>query len=665
MRRGRALALALCAISLSTAGFAQPADPCAKLLLFPLHDPGLGVAEGDRAFFTLHDLCSTELASESEARDSGVDLKLAYVSAGVPPGEASRFDQLKGWKTAHCPEYLTPRNEAKLGSIVNSILAKESPAVRQEYERCRTSPARPSCLAIPVGADAVAFLVTAPPAATPATVAAATEPPQITEARAAGVLLPDTFDRSAAGGDPLPVEVPSLANLQIPPGGLLRLFARRSGAPAVAFDVQTNVGKCSVQATAPSDRINRVYSIRGQHTPWKEKGSPPCYFQLRDDIWIDVANLHKAIETLAAERRIAPTAAGVADLVPIVDGHALAGIHPTNPASAPDPEPLEDGQPVHHLKFHLERNDANRLAWSRLLNDPFPFSRRVEVTLGFENGAALDTWVNKDGAEPDGQAFLTVVPAWKASVGGLLIGSALLVFLFLAGRTDIVRDTTAPLRPDGRFPYSLAKAQMAFWFFIVISAYFVLWMITGDKDTITSSVVILIGISAGTALGSALVDANKNHGAEVEKFVANGLPADRQEREAELARRQKVEEANLSALGAGRAGLADAETAAHERARAAVLDRLHVLKRQREFFALSPAKRALYDLLGDNYLISFHRFQIFLWTLVLGVIFVSNVLHDLAMPEFSPTLLAIMGISGGTYLGFKLPEQSRADAPSV
>ena len=81
------------------------------------------------------------------------------------------------------------------------------------------------------------------------------------------------------------------------------------------------------------------------------------------------------------------------------------------------------------------------------------------------------------------------------------------------------------------------------------------------------------------------------------------------------------------------------------------------MKRQREFYSLSPTKRALYDLLGDNYLISFHRFQIFLWTLVLGVIFVSTVFHDLAMPEFSPTLLGIMGISGGTYLGFKLPEQ--------
>ena len=229
MRRGWALAFALCAISLSTAAFAQPADPCAKLLLFPLHDPGLALPENDRSFFTLHDLCLTELASESEARDSGVDLKLAYASAGVPPGDASRFDQLKAWQQAHCPEYLTPRNEAKLGSIVNSILARESPAVRQEYERCRTSQERPSCHAIPVGADAVALLVLAPPAAPSvtagrggpagpaATAPNATEPPEVTEVRAAGLLLPDTFDRSATGGDPLPVEVPSLANLQIPP----------------------------------------------------------------------------------------------------------------------------------------------------------------------------------------------------------------------------------------------------------------------------------------------------------------------------------------------------------------------------------------------------------------------------------------------------------------
>jgi hypothetical protein len=439
------------------------------------------------------------------------------------------------------------------------------------------------------------------------------------------------------------------------------------GAPAVSSDLQTATGKGGDPTTAPSDRSSRVFSIRGAHTPWKETSVPTCYFKLGDDIWIDVANLHKAISTLARERRIAPGDALVADLVPIIDGHPLAGLHPTNPASAPDPEPLSDGQPVHHLKFHLKRNDANEAAWSRLLNEPLPFAHRVEVTLGFENGAALDTWLTKEakaGEDQEGYAFLIVVTPWKASVGGVLIGSALLLFLFLAGRTDIVRDTTALLRPDGRYPYSLAKAQMAFWFFIVISSYFVLWMITGDKDTITSSVVVLIGISAGTALGAAFVDASKSTGDDAAKLVGRDLPAEPRERDRELARRQQAAAEDLSRLAAEKAGRIERsapespeEEAAHERARTAVLDRLQVVKRQREFFSFSPTRRALYDLLGDNYLISFHRFQIFLWTLVLGVIFVSTVFHDLAMPEFSSTLLGIMGISGGTYLGFKLPEQ--------
>jgi hypothetical protein len=44
------------------------------------------------------------------------------------------------------------------------------------------------------------------------------------------------------------------------------------------------------------------------------------------------------------------------------------------------------------------------------------------------------------------------------------------------------------------------------------------------------------------------------------------------------------------------------------------------------------------------------------WTWVLGIIFISSVYHGLQMPQFNPTLLGLMGISSGTYLGFKVPE---------
>ena len=54
---------------------------------------------------------------------------------------------------------------------------------------------------------------------------------------------------------------------------------------------------------------------------------------------------------------------------------------------------------------------------------------------------------------------------------------------------------------------------------------------------------------------------------------------------------------------------------------------------------------------------SFHRFQIFAWTIVLIAVFIASVYNGLAMPEFDAKLLALMGISGGTYIGFKLPNQ--------
>ncbi len=58
-------------------------------------------------------------------------------------------------------------------------------------------------------------------------------------------------------------------------------------------------------------------------------------------------------------------------------------------------------------------------------------------------------------------------------------------------------------------------------------------------------------------------------------------------------------------------------------------------------------------------IMSFHRFQIIVWTLVLGVVFCSEVLTKLAMPSFDSTLLILMGISSGTYLGFKFPAAAK------
>lgn len=69
-----------------------------------------------------------------------------------------------------------------------------------------------------------------------------------------------------------------------------------------------------------------------------------------------------------------------------------------------------------------------------------------------------------------------------------------------------------------------------------------------------------------------------------------------------------------------------------------------------------PSNGLLLDILRDETGVSFHRFQMAAWTIVLGFVFVVGVYKSLAMPDFSALLLGLMGISSGTYLGFKLTD---------
>jgi len=64
------------------------------------------------------------------------------------------------------------------------------------------------------------------------------------------------------------------------------------------------------------------------------------------------------------------------------------------------------------------------------------------------------------------------------------------------------------------------------------------------------------------------------------------------------------------------------------------------------------------DLVVDERgVVALDRLQIVVWTFVLSGIFLTSVIWDLTMPEFNATLLALMGISSGAYLGFQLPHK--------
>lgn len=64
------------------------------------------------------------------------------------------------------------------------------------------------------------------------------------------------------------------------------------------------------------------------------------------------------------------------------------------------------------------------------------------------------------------------------------------------------------------------------------------------------------------------------------------------------------------------------------------------------------------DLVTDNNTVSLARFQNFAWTIVLVLVFLRSVFSTLKMPDFDSTLLTLMGISSGTYIGGKVTEKS-------
>ncbi|WP_136658328.1 hypothetical protein [Nitratireductor sp. XY-223] len=61
------------------------------------------------------------------------------------------------------------------------------------------------------------------------------------------------------------------------------------------------------------------------------------------------------------------------------------------------------------------------------------------------------------------------------------------------------------------------------------------------------------------------------------------------------------------------------------------------------------------DIVSSGGELSLARFQMVGWTLALILVFVASVVDKLSMPEFSATLLGLMGLSSGTYVGFKFP----------
>lgn len=210
-----------------------------------------------------------------------------------------------------------------------------------------------------------------------------------------------------------------------------------------------------------------------------------------------------------------------------------------------------------------------------------------------------------------------------AAIGYLAV---IAVLFWFAGISDMLRDGEPQNfgaikigrneTEDPRRPFSLAQTQMTWWFALVLAAYLFLFLATGDVPALTGQALTLMGIGTGTALGAALVEQNKAN-AKQERF--NGL-------------------------------LAQISTNP-------VTDNIAALRAQaRDLAQQLASKNFLTDILTDVDGISLHRFQSFVWTMAIGAIFIVEVVVRRQLPEFDPYTLGVLGISAGTYLGFKIPE---------
>ena len=360
---------------------------------------------------------------------------------------------------------------------------------------------------------------------------------------------------------------------------------------------------------------------------------------LRDRLIVEVKHLPEAI----ANDKINPR-----DFVLYLDGRPLEGIDalPIQPSQGDN---LDTGK----IQFELQRTEKSRAAWTALLGSPKSVARWVKVSVGLPNQPALPTVA---------EISLRVFHRGWLVLAVILLLLALMFCIWLARRGWLIHDSNPPQPGAGQLkPYSLALTQAAFWFFLVIGSFILIYLITGEYNTITDQALILMGIGTGTALGAAMIEASKT---DTSNQDLSGLRPERARVAAlvtELAAKgdalkNKIQSAGTAATAEDQTALRETSIALQENK--AKLDEVDRSIADAEGRLSKPVSENFWkDILTDANGITLHRFQIVIWTVVLGVLFVYGVYRELAMPQFSATLLALMGISSGTYLGFKIPER--------
>jgi len=357
-----------------------------------------------------------------------------------------------------------------------------------------------------------------------------------------------------------------------------------------------------------------------------------------------------------------------ADLVLFLDGRALPGTNGKLIRSETDDEEVTWSV----LRFQLVRDLSTpeaRGSWKEVVKGR-KFGKEMSVSTGMEKGQAVPA---------DARIRLIILRPWAVVVAVISAVIFAVIFWAIALKTGALRDKepAGPSISDAtNRAYSLSRVQAFSWTLVVIYAFLFVFWLTGEYNaTLPGSIVILMGISLGTATAAAAVDSanssNKQEKAQELQTKVDGdfgaLLAQRTDLTRQLTKLKSAlvtEPANAD-LKEQRDKVEGQIKELNVRIKADPNYPLYSQARILRKSALVAPKSGFFrDLFSNEGGAGLHRVQFGIWTLVLMIVFIYTVIQDVSLPDFDNTLLVLMGISSGAYAGMKIPENKGSTSAS-
>jgi hypothetical protein len=377
-------------------------------------------------------------------------------------------------------------------------------------------------------------------------------------------------------------------------GTVVTLLLAQAPAQAAEQSVPQHPGGAAAAGEAPKTEGNQAAWVKTVEPFPPGAGAGP--FGLDDRLKVTVENLPTLIKSRSKCDQVAL----------YLDGLRLEG------------QPPERCDPAKgSLVFHLVRGDAAAVrTWNAVLAGPPANERQVEVSVGAKGSDPIPSK-----APP--QRFSVYRPA----LPGYIPAVVLLLLVLLASRRGLLQDPAPDVKVADR-PYSLSRCQFAGWLVLIVGAFCLVWISTGEIPAMTTQLLSLLGVTAGTAVAGHTINSAKNDRRSFAKTAQATTPAP----------------LNVNAPP----GVPVTVVAPPPPLPIRPADL--VTPQHRDFFT---------DILSESGAPSVTRLQHAVWTLVLWVLFAVSVYSAFGLLDFDKTLLGLMGISSLTYGAAKTGEGTK------